>query len=50
VLDPDYNRYADIQQSINLELLRRFASEGIEFAFPSRTLFLRGGKAADAMA
>lgn len=42
VLDPDYAKYADIQQSINLELLRRFDVEGIKFAFPSRTVFLRG--------
>ncbi|HEX7090910.1 MAG TPA: mechanosensitive ion channel family protein [Longimicrobiales bacterium] len=38
VLDPDYNLYMDIQQAINLELVRRFAAEGIEFAFPTRTL------------
>ncbi|MDD3650030.1 mechanosensitive ion channel family protein [Immundisolibacter sp.] len=38
VLDPDYNRYMDIQQAINLALVRRFAAEGVEFAFPTRTL------------
>jgi small-conductance mechanosensitive channel len=38
VLDPDYNRYADIQQAINLEILRRFRAEGIELAFPTRTV------------
>lgn len=38
VLDPDYGRYMDIQQSIYLELLRRFESQGIEFAFPTHTL------------
>jgi small-conductance mechanosensitive channel len=41
VLSPDYNRYADIQHAINVELLRRFAAEGIDFAFPSRTLYVR---------
>jgi small-conductance mechanosensitive channel len=41
VLDPDYNRYADIQHAINIELLRRFAAERIDFAFPSRTLYIR---------
>lgn len=41
VLDSDYNRYADIQHAINVELLRRFATEDIDFAFPSRTLFVR---------
>jgi small-conductance mechanosensitive channel len=41
VLDPDYNTYMDIQQAINLEILRRFAAEGIDFAFPSRTVYVR---------
>jgi len=41
VLDADYNRYADIQHAINLELLRRFAEHGIAFAFPSRTVHLK---------
>ena len=41
VLDPDFNRYADIQHAINVELLRRFAAERIEFAFPSRTVYVR---------
>jgi small-conductance mechanosensitive channel len=36
VLDPDYNRYMDIQQQVNLEILRRFRAEGIDFAYPSR--------------
>jgi small-conductance mechanosensitive channel len=40
VQDPDYNIYMDIQQSINLSLFERFASEGIEFAYPTRTLYL----------
>ncbi len=38
VVDPDFNRYMDIQQAINLALVRRFAAEGVEFAFPTRTL------------
>jgi small-conductance mechanosensitive channel len=51
VLDADYTRYLDIQQTINLELLRRFASEHIEFAFPTRTIILEGaGARADAPA
>ena len=40
VLDPDYNRYMDIQQQINLGMVSRFADEGIEFAFPTRTLLI----------
>ncbi|MDE2148583.1 MAG: mechanosensitive ion channel family protein [Gammaproteobacteria bacterium] len=39
MLVPDYNRYMDTQQAINLELVRRFEKAGIEFAFPSRTLY-----------
>ena len=41
VLDPDYNRYMDTQQRINLEIYRRFEREGIEFAYPTRTVYLR---------
>jgi small-conductance mechanosensitive channel len=32
VLTPDYNRYMDIQQTINLEIHRRFLELGIPFA------------------
>ena len=42
VLVPEYNVFMDIQQQINLTLLRRFAAEGIEFAFPTRTVMLKG--------
>ena len=40
VLSADYNLYMDIQQAINLAIFRRFADEGIEFAYPTQTLFL----------
>jgi small-conductance mechanosensitive channel len=40
VLDPAYNFYMDTQQAINLELYRRFAREGIDFAYPTRTLYV----------
>lgn len=40
VLSPEYNVYMDIQQAINLRIFERFAEEGIEFAYPTRTLFL----------
>jgi small-conductance mechanosensitive channel len=42
VLDPDYNRYMDIQQGINLGIYSSFAEEGIEFAYPTRTLYIAG--------
>ncbi len=40
VKNPDFNVYMDIQQAINLKIFQRFAEEGIEFAYPTRTLFL----------
>lgn len=41
VLAPEYATYMDVQQSINLALFRRFEEEGIEFAFPTRTVYLQ---------
>lgn len=41
VNDPDYNIYMDVQEAINLEIFRRFQEEGIEFAYPTRTLFIQ---------
>lgn len=40
VLSPDYNLYMDIQQAINLALVQRFSEEGIQFAFPTQTVFV----------
>lgn len=40
---PDYNAYMDIQQAINLSIVDAFAAEGIEFAYPTRTLHLEAG-------
>ena len=36
----DYNLYMDIQQSINLGIFEAFSKEGIEFAYPTQTLFI----------
>lgn len=47
VLDPDYKLYMDIQQAINLEILRRFNAEQLRFALPSRTLYHEGPNAKD---
>ncbi|MEE9167149.1 MAG: mechanosensitive ion channel family protein [Candidatus Neomarinimicrobiota bacterium] len=41
---PDYNVYMDIQQAINLEIFRRFKKEGIEFAYPTQTLYFEKGE------
>jgi small-conductance mechanosensitive channel len=38
VLDPQYNTHMDIQQAIFLAVLERFRRDGIEFAFPTRTI------------
>ena len=40
VEDADFNLYMDIQQCINLALYQKFEQEGIEFAFPTQTLFV----------
>jgi len=41
VFGPDYNLYMEIQQKINLAILRAFAEEGISFAYPTRELIIR---------
>lgn len=38
ILSPDYNRYMDLQQGINLRLKRLFDEKGVSFAFPTRTV------------
>jgi len=40
VLDRDYDLYMDAQQEINLKIAERFENEGIEFAYPTQTIFL----------
>lgn len=40
--DPDYGKYMDTQQTINLALFRGLAAEKIDFAYPTRTLFVEG--------
>lgn len=40
VTGADYNKYMDIQQAINLAIFAAFEKEGIEFAYPSQTLFV----------
>lgn len=39
VLSPDYNVYMDIQQAINFGLHEEFEKRGIEFAYPTQTIF-----------
>ncbi|GKT01874.1 mechanosensitive ion channel family protein [Acidovorax sp. SUPP3434] len=40
VLDPAYNVYMDLQQRINLSLMRELATLGVDFAVPARTVQL----------
>ena len=47
VMDQDYNIYMDVQQAINLEIYHRFAEEGIEFAYPTRTIYVQHAQAGD---
>ncbi|MEJ2483994.1 MAG: mechanosensitive ion channel family protein, partial [Gemmatimonadota bacterium] len=37
---PDYGTYMEVQQAVNLEMLRRFAAEGIDFAYPTQHLYV----------
>jgi len=41
VLAPEYAVYMDIQQAINLAIFEQFANEGIAFAYPTQTLYLK---------
>lgn len=41
VLSSDYAAYMDVQEQINLELHRRFTEKGIDFAYPTQTLWLQ---------
>jgi len=40
VSSPDYNKYMDIQQEINFAIKEDFEKRGIEFAYPTQTLFV----------
>ncbi len=44
VKDPDFKVYMDIQQSINFEIYQKFQQLGIEFAYPTQTLFVNQEK------
>lgn len=40
VLSADYNKYMDIQQEINFAINKEFTAHGIEFAYPTQTVYL----------
>lgn len=41
VQSSEYGRYMDIQQNINFALMEQFEKEGIEFAYPTQTLYVK---------
>jgi len=41
MLTDDYRLYMDTQESINLKMLESFTKERIEFAYPTRTVFMK---------
>ncbi len=41
---PDYWAYMDFSEKVNFEIFNRFNEAGIDFAFPTQTLFLAGDK------
>jgi len=43
VKEPGYNTYMDAQQTLNLQLMRELAALGVDFAFPTRTVYLVPG-------
>ncbi len=40
VLSSDYNKYMDIQQEINFRIREEFDQRGVEFAYPTQTLYI----------
>lgn len=41
VKPPNYWLYQQVNEQVNLEMTRRFEAEGIEFAFPTQTLYMK---------
>lgn len=41
VIGPDYNKYMDIQQNINIRIREEFEARSIGFAYPTQTLYVR---------
>ncbi len=41
VKPPDYWLYHQVNERVNLEIMKRFEAEEIEFAFPSQTLYVK---------
>lgn len=41
VKPPDYWLFFEVSERVNFEIMKRFNAEGIEFAFPTQTLYLK---------
>ncbi|OGC03848.1 mechanosensitive ion channel protein MscS [candidate division WOR-1 bacterium RIFOXYA12_FULL_43_27] len=41
ILSPDYNKYMDVRQEINFAVKEEFEKRGIEFAYPTQTLYVQ---------
>ena len=41
VIGPDYNKYMDIQQEINIKIREEFEKRNIQFAYPTQTLYIK---------
>jgi len=41
IQNPDFTIYMDIQQAINLDIIKQFSDAGIEFAYPTQTLLMQ---------
>lgn len=46
VLSPDYNKYMDVQQYINVRIFEAFHKAGIEFAYPTQQLYVTKSESA----
>jgi len=44
VLDQDYVQFMEVQHNINLKIYEEFGKRGIEFAYPTQTLYLNKGE------
>jgi small-conductance mechanosensitive channel len=44
VQQPDITTFMDVQQAVNLAIFRRFAAEGIAFAYPTQMLYVQTGQ------
>lgn len=44
-LTVDYAEFLAIKEAVNLNIMKRFAKAGIEIAFPTQTLYVKGGLA-----